>query len=418
MSEAATITPTAETNAAEIPAQIETKEAPVQTSTDSLSFFDAIDKGFEDFKTTDSKPEPTPEVESSKIEKSKTTAVNEKIKPTKLDSVDILTKRMTGQEEKVEEKVKAEDDLKAPENLKPEAQTAWARLTKDLRDARAKIKELETKTSEAPTNSVEQQDLKAQLDALKTEKDEYEQELRLARLESTKEYKQAVTEPLSVIQKEVSELAKLYETDPRNIYAAMTEPDPMKRRALLKEATEKFDPVDSLMIRNKAEELQKVFERRDILTKDVKTVLQMLEAEEKQEFETRQKQAQVELETAYKIEWENMQKENPLLRPIEDNEAWNNTLKAIEKQALDIENTELDARSKARLTFNAAAMPVVMNVFQDYVSKTQARIQELEKLTSELRATIPSSGSDTGSAPEVPADLSFVDALERGMAKR
>lgn len=408
MSETSAATQTAEIPAVETSTPVESKATSSATLNDFLSFADAIDKGFDNVSSPENKAlEEAPKEET-------------KVEAPKLESIDILTKRMTGGEDKVEEKAKAEDDLdiKTPENLKPEAQTAWARLTKDLRDARAKIKELETKTSEAPTNSVEQQDLKVQLDALKAERDEYEQELRFARLESTREYKQAVTEPLSVIQKEVSEIAKLYETDPRNIYAAMTEQDPIKRRTLLKEATEKFDPVDSLMIRNKAEELQKVFERRDILTKDVKTVLQMLESDEKQEMENRQKQMQAEIETAYRTEWEKMQQENPLLRPIEDNEAWNNTLKAIEKQAFDIENTELDARSKARLTFNAAAMPVIMGVFQDYVSKTQSRIQELEKLTSELRATIPSAGSDTNAAPEIASDLGFLDALERGMAKR
>jgi hypothetical protein len=62
-------------------------------------------------------------------------------------------------------------------------------------------------------------------------------------------------------------------------------------------------------------------------------------------------------------------------------------------------------------------MPVVMNIFQDYVGKTQTRISELEKLTKELRATLPSSGGEKGGGPEVPADLGFLDALERGMKR-
>lgn len=400
------------------PADNASTQAPADSGKDFLSFSDALDAGFEALNKTSvpeiqadpAKTEPTP---SSTQEKTVVKEVKVESNP-----LDVLTKRLTGKEE-VEPKVESEDlDIKTPENLKPEAQTAWARLTKDLRDARAKVKELETKVSEAPQNSTEQLDLKSQLDALKTERDEYQSELRLARLESTREYKQAVTEPLHVIQKEVAEIAKIYETDPRNIYAAMAEPDPAKRRQILKDATTNFDPVDSLALRNKAEELHRVFEKRELLHKDVQTVLDMIANEEKQETELRQKQYKTEIETAYKAEWQNIQKENPLLRPIQDNEAWNKTLQSIEQQALDIENTELDARSKARLTFNAAAMPVVMNVFQDYVTKAQARIDELEKLTKELRSTIPSAGADTRSAPEIPSDLGFVEALERGMNKR
>ena len=393
----------------------ENKSAPAA----DLSFADAMDAGMDSLNN----PTPvaqTPVAETPVAQPVAQTAVKaETIVPAKIESqstpLDVLTKRMTGQETKSEPVVSEDIDIKTPDNLKPEAQTAWARLTKDLRDTRAKLKEMESKITEAPKDSVEQIDLKNQLDALKSERDEYESELRLSRLESTREYKQAVTEPLNNIQQEVSELAKLYESDPRKIYAAMVEPDPAQRRALLKEATANFDPVDALALRTKAEDLQKVFARREILSKDVSTVLQMIEAQEKEEFETSRKAYEAETMNAYRSEWDNMQKENPLLRPIENNEQWNNTLKGIEQQALHIENTELDPRAKARLTFNAAAMPVVMNVFQDYVSKTQARISELEKLTKELRSVAPSAGSGTGSAPELPADISFVEALERGL---
>lgn len=391
-----------------------------------VSLADAIDSGFEALEkapSSDSIAESPTTISQPVAERISEKTVERVIEPSKTDAssttnpLDVLTKRLTGKEEIQKTDTVADDlDIKAPDNLKPEAQTAWARLTKDLRDARAKIKEFETKSSETPQDSVEQIDLKAQLESLRQERDEYENELRFSRLESTKEYKQAVTEPLNSIQKEVADIASLYEgVDPRNIYAAMVEPDAAKRRALLKEVTGSLDPVDSLSIRNKAEELQKVFERRELLTKDVQTVLQMLDSDQKQYMENLQRQSQEELENAYKSEWENMQKENAILRPIEGNEAWNNTINNIQQEARKIEDTELDPKSKARLTFNAAAMPVVMSVFQDYVSKAQSRITELEKLTKELRSVSPSAGGERGSAPEVPADLGFLEALERGL---
>lgn len=384
---------------------------------DNLSFADAFDAGFQALDQAPVAETPTATAVTAPAEEVKTAEVTKTNASTDTNPLDILTKRLTGQEETKNTEVSSDDiDVKAPENLKPEAQTAWARLTKDLRDARTKLKELESKVVEAPTNSVEQIDLQNQLNALKQERDEYENELKFSRLESTKEYKLAVTEPLNSIQEEVSQISALYEgVDARNIYAAMVEPDPAKRRALLKEATSSFDPVDSLAVRNKAEELQKVFQRRDVLTKDVNTVLQMIQAEEQKEQETYLQRAQAEIKSAYESEWNNLQKENALLRPIEGNEAWNTALQNIQQQALQIENTELDPRAKAKLTFNAAAMPVVMNVFQDYVAKTQTRISELEKLTKELRSTLPSSGGEKSGGPEISADLGFLEALERGM---
>jgi hypothetical protein len=397
-----------------------TAEAPVTTaSADNMSLVDAFDAGFEAISKNPTAETPVATAVTAPAETVKSAEVAKTDASATTNPLDILTKRLTGKEEVINTESVSEDlDVKAPENLKPEAQTAWARLTKDLREARTKLKELESKVSEAPTNSVEQTDLQNQLNTLKQERDEYENELKFSRLESTKEYKTAVTEPLNNIQKEVAEISKLYEgVDARNIYSAMLEPDAMKRRALLKEATSAFDPVDSLAIRTKAEELQRVFERREILTKDVNTVLQMIEADEQKQAKAFQERMEAEVKTAYESEWQNLQKENALLRPIEGNESWNNTINRIQQQALEIENTELDPRAKAKLTFNAAAMPVVMNIFQDYVGKTQTRISELEKLTKELRATLPSSGGEKGGAPEVPADLGFLDALERGMKR-
>lgn len=392
---------------------------PTATSTgsDNVSFADAFDAGFEALNKAPATEASVATAVTAPAETTKPVEVAKTDASTSTNPLDILTKRMTGQEEVTKTEAVSDDlDVKAPENLKPEAQTAWARLTKDLREARSKLKELEGKVSEAPTNSVEQIDLQNQLNTLKQERDEYENELKFSRLESTKEYKQAVTEPLNNIQKEISEISKLYEgVDARNIYAAMVEPDTAKRRALLKEATSALDPVDSLAIRNRAEELQKVFERRDVLTKDVNTVLQMIQAEEQKEQEAYTQRMETEIKTAYESEWNNLQRENPLLRPIEGNEAWNTALQSVQQQAMQIESTELDPKAKARLTFNAAAMPMVMNVFQDYVSKAQNRISELEKLTKELRSSMPSSGGAKGGGVEIPANISFVEALERGM---
>lgn len=402
-----------------------TAEAPASTPTPAasgdnfVSFADAFDAGFEALQSKEKSSSAPVEAVATPAEQSKAVeapAVSDKTSAPDTNPLDILTKRLTGKEEAVVEAKSDDLEIKTPDNLKPEAQTAWARLTKDLRDARTKLKELETKLSDTSNTSTEQSALQSQLDALKAERDEYENELKFSRLESTREYKQAVTEPLMSIQKDVADIAALYEnSNPRNLYAAMAETDPAKRRAMLKEVTSSFDPVDSLAIRNKAEELHKVFEKRDILTKDVNTVLQLIESEEKQQMEAQQKRMQAEVQTAYQSEWENMQKDNAILRPIEGNESWNNTLKAIHEQALNIENTELDAKTKARLTFSGVAMPVVMGVFQEYVTKTQSRIAELENLAKELRSTLPSSGSPKGSAPEISPDLGFLEALERGL---
>jgi hypothetical protein len=56
-----------------------------------------------------------------------------------------------------------------------------------------------------------------------------------------------------------------------------------------------------------------------------------------------------------------------------------------------------------------------MEVFKDYVSNAQKRIAELESLNKEIRAATPSAGAEGISANDIPSDLGFLDALERGM---
>ena len=122
---------------------------------DNLSFADAFDVGFEALEKSPS-PEATSVQTATAVIAPAESVKNAEVSKTDASSstnpLDVLTKRLTGQEESKVETLIDDADVKAPENLKPEAQTAWARLTKDLRDARSKLKELETKTAEAPVN--------------------------------------------------------------------------------------------------------------------------------------------------------------------------------------------------------------------------------------------------------------------------
>ena len=125
------------------------------TASENISFADAMDAGLEAMSQNPVSEAPVATAVTAPAETTKA------VEPSKTDAsattnpLDILTKRLTGKEEVTKTEPISEDlDVKAPENLKPEAQTAWARLTKDLREARTKLKELESKASEAPTNSV------------------------------------------------------------------------------------------------------------------------------------------------------------------------------------------------------------------------------------------------------------------------
>ena len=114
-----------------------------------------------------------------------------------------------------------ESPEKAPENLNPAAQTAFAKLTKELREAKSRLKEMESKISDR-TDAVEQKggdvetdhqlkELQTRLEQFQNEREELENELRLSRVEATREYKTNIGDPMRQARQAISDIAKAYE---------------------------------------------------------------------------------------------------------------------------------------------------------------------------------------------------------------
>ena len=74
--------------------------------------------------------------------------------------------------------------------------------------------------------------------------DEYEKELSVTRLEATREYRDTIAKPLSVIGQSAEQLAAVNSTDNDSVLAMMRESDPVKQRELFKEVTTGWDDVD------------------------------------------------------------------------------------------------------------------------------------------------------------------------------
>ncbi|NCA25257.1 MAG: hypothetical protein EBS91_11850 [Betaproteobacteria bacterium] len=104
-----------------------------------------------------------------------------------------------------------------------------------MKEAKAKLKEMETKVTER-TDAVEKKggdaqndtqlkELQAKLEQFTKEREELEGELRLSRIEATREYKVAIAEPTKAAVQAISEIAKVYEVKPSTILEAVNETD-------------------------------------------------------------------------------------------------------------------------------------------------------------------------------------------------
>lgn len=335
-----------------------------------------------------------------------------------------------GLEEEAKPETKTEEVTEevAPEvAATPAAQTAFAKLTKELREAKAKLKEFETKVSDR-TDAVEQKggdvqtdaqlkELQAKLEQFQSERDELEGELRVSKIESTREYKLAIGEPTKAAVQTISDIAKTYEVRPSTILEAVNETDGAKRRTLLKELTGEMDAADALAVRMKVDELVQLNGKREEMLKESKSALEALtRAEEEQDRAERMKYDE-DAKKAFGEVWGTFQEELPILKKIEGNDPWNKTIDEIRSHAEKLDAEPLDHRQRAALTFQAVSLPLVVQVFKDYVTKTNQEMKSLRDNLSEYRKATPGVGS--GQAPvkseKLDKGLSFLDALEKGL---
>ena len=129
-----------------------------------------------------------------------------------------------------------------------------------------------------------------------------------------------------------------------------------------------------------------------------------------------QKKAQEETTTAYNEIWNRFTQEVPILKKT-GNAEWDARVDGLREQAMLVEQSDLDTETRAALTYQAVAMPLMVQLFQGYVKKSQGEIAGLKKALGEYRAATPGAGSGdakTGS-PELASDVSFLDALEKGL---
>jgi predicted component of type VI protein secretion system len=336
----------------------------------------------------------------------------------------------------IEEKVEAKTEVKSEETIEevspevastPAAQTAFAKLTKELREAKSKLKEFEGKVSDR-ADAVEQKggdvqsdaqlkELQAKLEQFQTERDELEGELRVSKIESTREYKSVIGEPTKAAVQTISDIAKTYEVRPSTILEAVNETDGVKRRTLLKELTGEMDAADALAVRMKVDELVQLNGKREEMLKESKTALEALTRAEEEEDRAERSKYDADAKKAFGEVWGTFQEELPILKKIEGNESWNKTIDELRSHAEKLDAEPLDHRQRAALTYQAVSLPLVVQVFKDYVTKTNQEMKSLRDNLSDYRKATPGAGSGQAPAKSEKLDkgLSFLDALEKGL---
>ena len=338
----------------------------------------------------------------------------EEVKPATADDL----AELLGGPKKAEPKPDADDEPPAEIAATDKAKNAWAEQRKALKEERRRREELEAKIADLEKRSTDV--APDEVKQLRETVDAYERELQIARVEATKEFKDAVAVPRERINDQLEKFAKKYEFREADARVAFAEADPEKQTELLVEMASGMNDRDRFRFYEMAEEWQKVEGIANKVRHNAKLALEKIQehhAEQQKAFiEQRSKAYRNTLE---KI-WTDVSEKAPLFRRREGDEAWNSKIGEIEQFATNLDwNVVAESdQARAELALRAAASPFLYGMVQNLFAKTQ----ELQKTLSKYQSAKPGAGGGapdpaigTGTAEKVEHE-DFFSAIKSGLA--
>ena len=161
--------------------------------------------------------------------------------------------------------------------------------------------------------------------------------------------------------------------------------DAAKRRAAVKDLVANLDPVDAVDLRRRVEDLNQLYGKRDVILQSAEKAMEEIAKREAAQVAEVEKQQQVQVakeaeatKAAYDEIWNRSTSEVPVLRKT-GNPDWDARVDNLRTQAMNVESTDLDAETRAALTYQAVAMPLLVDLFQGYIRKSQTEIAGLKK---------------------------------------
>ena len=344
-------------------------------------------------------------------------AKTEEAEPPKAATADDLAELLGGPK-KAEPKPDADDEPPIDVAMTDAAKRKWGEQRKALKEERRRREELEAKVAELekrPSTDVAPDEVKQ----LRETVDAYERELQIARVEATKEFKDAVAVPRERINAQLESFAKKYEFREADARVAFAEADPEKQTELLVDMASGMNDRDRFRFYEMAEQWQKVEGIANKVRNNARLALEKIQehhTEQQKAFvETRQKQYRGALE---KI-WGDVSEKAPLFRRREGDEVWNSKIGEIEQFAtgLDWNVVAENDSARAELALRAAASPFLYGMVQQLWAKTA----ELQKTLGKYQSAKPGAGGGSadpaigsGTAEKVEHE-DFFSAIKSGL---
>jgi len=345
-------------------------------------------------------------------------AKTEEAEPLKAATADDLAELLGGPK-KAEPKPDADDEPPVDVAMTDAAKRKWGEQRKALKEERRRREELEAKVAELekrPATDVAPDEVKQ----LRETVDAYERELQIARVEATKEFKDAVAVPRERINAQLEAFAKKYEFREADARVAFAEADPEKQTELLVDMASGMNDRDRFRFYEMAEQWQKVEGIANKVRNNAKLALEKIqqhhEEQQKAFVEQRSKSYRNTLEKV----WGDVTEKAPLFKRRDGDDNWNSQIAEVERFAtgLDWNLVAENDQARAELALRAASAPFLFGLVQNLYAKTA----ELQKTLGKYQSAKPGAGGGSpdpaigsGQAEKVEHE-DFFSAIKSGLA--
>jgi hypothetical protein len=403
--------------------------SPELSETGGTMTFDAARSLSEAFNSLGKEPEApkaeAPAAPETKTETKAPEAKEESVKaeepkadePLKAATADDLAELLGGPK-KAEPKPDADDEPPADIAATDKAKNAWAEQRKALKEERRRREELEAKVADLEKRSTDV--APDEVKQLKEAVEVYERELQIARVEATKEFKDAVAVPRERINAQLEAFAKKYEFREADARIAFAEADSEKQTELLVDMASGMNDRDRFRFYEMAEQWQKVEGIANKVRNNAKLALEKIqqhhEEQQKAFVEQRSKSYRNTLEKV----WGDVTEKAPLFKRRDGDDAWNNQIAEVEQFAtnLDWNLVAENDQARAELALRAASAPFLFGLVQNLYQKTA----ELQKTLGKYQSAKPGAGGGSpdpaigsGTAEKVEHE-DFFSAIKSGLS--
>jgi hypothetical protein len=317
----------------------------------------------------------------------------------------------------------AAGDEDMPEGLTDRRKTEW-------RDLKAARKEAEKQANDYKSRAAELEkqlgDAKKELAAVPELREkakffeEAEQELAVARVEGTREYKETISGPLKAIDQSMESIAKDNNVSVEKIFDALEEPDPAKRRAALKEVTADMDDVDRQEVYQASRDVQVLLAKRAEIHAKASEAAKESKAAQDARAAEESRRAKSQFEAAVDQAVDGLAERIPVKALVpegQDSAAW---LANIADQA---KASEFEGGRKAYAVTAALLLPKVNAKLNDSLGKIktlEARIAELTDKGASVTVgdDTPSASAETGDPFEAMAQDLGTPGIHRDVLSR